>query len=361
MSTANYIISSALYDDAFSANRNYPDYSRLKLETQSVFTSTAYEHELSGYTLDPDIQRRDVNGNTCNINSLLHAPTNGVVGTYWAYEFDKAWMYNGVTAGIDFEPSVLPNYGWITWIDNVTHFKFSGISDSNAHAVEYELTIVVKLQSDGSQVDTFTRNFTIQPNQPPTIGNMMNISINVPLKLSWGNGNNVIQDLDGDPLTITLEVDGLSVDWISISTTTYSFTALAKKENVGDHNVTVIVSDMYNIAVNTSFTLTVNLGNSPYSNGKYIANIETGINEYVSVEFLPVDDLFTDPLNVPMTASLILTNSDPLPSFFSFNPTNNTMYGTPTSSDVNDWFIAYVATNDNGYSGSITFTLSVKP
>ena len=31
------------------------------------------------------------------------------------------------------------------------------------------------------------------------------------------------------------------------------------------------------------------------------------------------------------------------------------------NNDVGDWLLAYVATNDGGYTGSITFTLSVKP
>ena len=31
------------------------------------------------------------------------------------------------------------------------------------------------------------------------------------------------------------------------------------------------------------------------------------------------------------------------------------------NNDVGDWLLAYVATNGAGYTGSITFTLSVKP
>ena len=136
--------------------------------------------------------------------------------------------------------------------------------------------------------------------------------------------------------------------------------ARARNENAGNCNVTVRVFDGYNTAVNTSFILTIIPNYNPYSYDKYITDIETGINEYVSTEFLFVGNLFIDPENVSMTASVILYNGDPLLSFLIFNQTNNTIYGTPTSSDVNDWLIAYVATNDNWYSGNITFTLSVK-
>ena len=333
------------------------------LVTQSALAPTARENILSGYKLDPDIQRTDANGNTCDTYTIFYTPpSNGAFATQWAYRFNKFWLNDGITTGIDYEPSILPNYGWLTWTDNSTHFDFSGTVISNAHAGEYELTVVAKLQSDCSQVDILTANFTITPNKSPIIGNMKSMSINVPYEVSWGNGDDVIQDPEGDSLTINVLVDGVAVDWISINTTIYSFTVLAKNENAGDRNVTVIVNDVYNTAVNTSFTLTINPDYNPFSTGKYIANVETGINEYVLVELFSVDDfLFTDLMNVSMTASLILHNGDPLPSFLSFNPTNNTMYGTPTSRDINDWFIAYVATNDNGDSGRITFTLSVKP
>ena len=223
MSTANYTISTTLYDGAFSANQNYPDNSRSTLETQPVFTFTAYEHELSGYTLDPDIQRTNANGDTCDLKNVLYIPKNGIVGTEWVYIFNKAWLYDGVTTEINYEISLSPNNSWLTWTNNTTHLDFRGTVALNAHAVEYELTVVAKLRSDGSQVDKFTTNFTIKPNHPPTIRNMKNVFIYVPYGAFWGNGDDVIQEPEGDTLTITIVVDGLSITWISINTTNYDF------------------------------------------------------------------------------------------------------------------------------------------
>ena len=361
MSTASYTISTTSYDSPFSASENYPDHSSSVLVTLSMFTSASHEDKLSGYTLDPDIQRNDVNNNRCDTYTIFYTTTDGTVGVYWLYRFVKHWLNDGVTTGITYEPSVSPNHGWLTWTDNSTHIQFEGTATDSSHAVEYELTVIAKLQSDGSQVDSFSTNFTIASNQPPIIGTMRSISINVPKGVIWGNGDNVIQDPENDALTITILVEGVSVDWISINMTDYNFLAWAKNENAGDHVVTVIVYDGYNTPVNTSFILTIIENYDPIAQDIFIQDAETGVNEYVSVVFLSVDDYFNDPENRPMTASVLQYNGDPLPSFLTYNSSNNTMYGTPTNNDVNDWLISYVATNDNGNFSNITFTLSVKP
>ena len=362
MSTASYTISTTSYDSPFSANGNYPDHSLSVLETLSLFTSTSHENKVFGYTLDPDMQRNDSAGTSCDANTIFYTAINGSVGVQWYYKFTKTWLNNGNTTDITYYPSISPDNAWLTWTDNNTRIDFTGTATDGAHADDYVLTIEAKY-SNNTVADTYTTNFTINGNQPPTIGNLWSPTITVLYATAWvwDNGETVIQDPENDPLNITLYANATeNPSWISINSTTYGFKASPTNPDAGTYVITVSVNDGYNTAVNNTFSLTV-VENYDPDPKEVINNVEVGVNEYISVEFLPIKDLFADPENRPMTPSLLRYSGDALPSFLAFNVSNNTMYGTPTKDDVRDWLMAYIATNDNGYSDNITFTLSVKP
>ena len=328
--TTGYTISTTMYNGAFSANESYPDHSLSTLETLSMFTSASNEHKLSGYTLEPDIQRYDSNSNRCDAYTIFYVPNNGTVGSKWVYRFGKHWLYDGVTTGVDYEFTLSPNNGWLTLTDNTTHLHFEGTVTNASHSGVYVLNVIAKLQSDGSQVDSYTSNFTIAGNQPPVVNSMRDVTLTVPKAIIWDNPGTVIEDPENDTLTLTLLVDNVSATWISINPENYAFTGWPSNAIAGAHNITVIVNDGFNDPVNTSFTVTIVANYDPYSVGIYISDVDTGVNEFVSVVFLPVDDLFDDPENSPMTGSVLRFNGDPLPSFLTFNSSNNTMYGTPT-------------------------------
>ena len=79
-----------------------------------------------------------------------------------------------------------------------------------------------------------------------------------------------------------------------------------------------------------------------------------------SHEFDPIDELFTDPDNRPMVGNVVQANGDPLPSFMSFNSSNNTLTGNPTSSHIGNWNFMYVATDDYNHTSNTTFIMTVK-
>ena len=363
MSIDNYTISTTLYDDAFSADQNYPDHSTSTLETQSVFTSTTHEHKLSD-TLDPDKQRTDSNNDTCDVNSIFYNANNGSVGVLWQYKFKKAWLNNGDTTGINYTYSISPDNGWLSSTNNDTYIFFTGTTTNNLHAAEYELTVIATFRSNNTQADTFSTSFTILPNQPPTIGNIWgpSITVNYSVVVKWSNGNNVIQDPEGDALTITLYVDGVAdPTWISIDPVTFGFSASPKNPDAGARVIKVSVEDGFNPTVNKTFILEVIENYDPDPKNGIISNIEVLQNKYFSTQLLTVNDYFSDPENRPMTASLLLYNGDPLPSFISYDSYNNTLSGTPTSDDVGDWLIANIATNNINYSYNISFIIRVWP
>ena len=362
MSTASYTISTTSYDSPFSASGNYPDSSSSMLVTLPLFTSVSHENLVNGYTLDPDMQRNDSTGTSCDANTIFYTAVNGSVGVQWDFKLAKDLLNNGNTIGITYVPSVLPDNAWLTWTENTTHIDFTGTVTNGAHVGDYVLTIEAK-QPDNTVVDIYTTGFAINDNLPPTIGGLYSLSITVSYTNSWvwNTSPRAIQDPENDALTITLYANNtMNPSWISINTTTYQFKASPTNPEAGVYEITVSVDDGHNTPVNETFNLTVveNYGPEPK---EIINDVEVVVSESISVEFLPITDLFTDPQNRPMTPSFLQYDGDALPSFLAFNVSNNTMYGTPTKDDVGDWLLAYIATNDNGHSSNITYTLSVKP
>ena len=60
-----------------------------------------------------------------------------------------------------------------------------------------------------------------------------------------------------------------------------------------------------------------------------------------------------------MTSNLRLANGDPLPDFLSYNNVSNVLTGFAEQHNVNTWVLSYVAIDEQGYQGEITFKLII--
>lgn len=60
-----------------------------------------------------------------------------------------------------------------------------------------------------------------------------------------------------------------------------------------------------------------------------------------------------------MTASVTLSNGDPLPSFMIFNAVTNMLSGFADLIHINTWTLAYVATDAQGITGETLFKLNI--
>ena len=60
-----------------------------------------------------------------------------------------------------------------------------------------------------------------------------------------------------------------------------------------------------------------------------------------------------------MTASVTLSNGDPLPSFMIFNAVTNMLSGFADLIHINTWTLSYVATDAQGISGETMFKLNI--
>ena len=105
---------------------------------------------------EPDVQRYDSNGESCIQNSLLHYPESEITFRTWEYNFNKALMNKADSTGLDFVPSISPDYQWVHWTQNNTHIIFTGVATDIAYSTLYNLTIEALNQTDNTQVDIVT-------------------------------------------------------------------------------------------------------------------------------------------------------------------------------------------------------------
>ena len=270
-------------------------------------------------------------------------------------------MNDTESESLTYTGSITPDPGWITFTQNSTHLIGQGTPSDNAHATTYNFTVMTTDPYTDVADHNWTAAFTIIKNDPPAIGTMENKSLLAPDGITWSYGTVLSSDPEGLTYTKGLEVNGSSSipNWLTYDLSNFTFSVVTTSNaNKGDHTITVIVTDDYNIAVKKSMTLTINENMAPQRN-KFIPNY--GIVNYnlLTIEFEAIDVMFTDPDNRTMTPKLVQGNGDPLPSFLEYNSVSNTLSGTPFSVHVGEWPISYVAIDDHALESNITFKISV--
>ena len=208
----------------------------------------------------------------------------------------------------------------------------------------------------------FNSTFDILANQPPTISSMTSKSVTAPNGLSWSYGASLTEDPESLTYTRSLLFNGSSSvpAWFTFDLTTYSFLVSSTSNSItGIHNITIVIQDDFNTAVQDSFSLVI-ISNQAPQHVKFIQNFNVAANNTFTHQFDPVDQLFSDPENRSMTGDVIQSSGDPLPYFLSYNQTDNTLSGSPTDNNIGDWNLMYIATDDHNHTSNTTFVLTIK-
>ena len=208
----------------------------------------------------------------------------------------------------------------------------------------------------------FNSTFDILANQPPTISSMTSKSVTAPNGLSWSYGASLTEDPESLTYTRSLLFNGSSSvpAWFTFDLTTYSFLIASSSNSLANtYNITIVLQDDFNTAVQESFFFII-IQNTAPQHIKFISNFNVATGNTFTHQFDPIDELFTDPDNRPMTGNVLQSNGDPLPLFMSYNQSDNTLSGTPTSSNVGSLNLVYIATDDLNQASNTTFILTIK-
>ena len=297
-----------------------------------------------------------------NTSTPTSVTTNTSVGMKWEYAFDKSWVVDDEDDTLSYSYNLSPTYTWLSAAENSTHYVLSGTPNLIDHARTYTLRIII---DDGhTDVDDYeySSSFEILQNQPPTIQSMSDVSLLAPDGKTWSYGATLTEDPESLNYTRALLFDGLSTtpSWFTHDLSTYTFSIASTSNSfVGAYNVTIEIQDDYNAKVDGSFLITI-VHNSAPQHIKLISSFEVVANVSFSHQFDSIDQLFEDPDNRTMVGDILETNGDPLPSFLYYNQSDNTLSGVPAYSNVGDWNLMYVATDNHNHTSNTTFVLSVK-
>ena len=365
---------------SFSTNETNVRYDWLSMRDNSthlIFSGTPNNTQFGIFkvTISLDDGHDDVSNTTTEFNInvtenrspvITSTPTpieDGQVGFNWSYVFDQSWVTEHENEPVTTICSFSPSDAWLSCTINSTHVTFSGFPDNNIYAKQYTITInILDPHPDVNDIN-WSSSFIITANDPPVIGTVTDQSLLAPDGLTWSFGASLTSDPENLTYNRSLEFDGLSIapDWLVYDLSQFNFAIISSSNSIrGTYNITIIVVDDYNTPVKSSFLLTI-IGNTSPQIVKFIQNQAIVNFNYLFVQFLPVDELFTDPDNRTMRASMLQTNGNPLPSFLAYNQIDNTMFGTPELVHVGDYLLSYIATDDHNQTTNITFTLTVKP
>ena len=148
--------------------------------------------------------------------------------------------------------------------------------------------------------------------------------------------------------------------WLSFDPLTRTFSGMPLNTDVGTLAITVTATDQGSLSASTGFTLAVqNINDMP--------TVATLIADQTAAE----DSAFT--LTIPgatfadedlihgdvLTYQATLANGSPLPAWLSFNPTSQTLSGTPGAGDAGSLQIAVTATDSGNLNATDLFTLAI--
>ncbi|CAI2381883.1 unnamed protein product [Moneuplotes crassus] len=345
--------------------------------THLLFSGTPDNSQFGNYTLtiiirdtNPSLSPSEDNVTICVIENQVPylsgtptSPSNVIVGFPFIYHFDLSWVSEHESEALTHQCSITPSPGWITCSQNATHVSFTGTPNSNSFVGQYELSINnIDPHADVNNY-TWTMNFTVNTNHPTIMSSVENKELLVPDSLTWSYGAGIASDPEGLSFTNIIKLNGSTTipSWLINDPDTFSFSiASTTNSYAGVHTVTLATDDGFNTPTEANFTLTINENRGPVRN-KVIGNPSVVNYNLLHFEMDPVDVLFTDPDGRAMTSMLRQADDGPIPSFLTFNSMNNTLYGTPEIIHVGVWDLEYIATDDFGQQGVISFKVIVKP
>ena len=254
-------------------------------------------------------------------------PTNDVIT--WGIDKDANWLTFNASSAVLFGTPGNEDVG--VYDINITVTDGNGGSDW----FDYELTVV-------------------NVNDPPKIITS-DITTGKVDELYSNEYNATDIDLPGDILTWSLSTNASS--WLSINTTSGLLNGTPGDDQDGSYWVNVMVSDGNGGSDSHNFTLVVKpkpeippvVNKDPEITTKDVLTAE--VDEEYSVVYAATDDR----TNVVDLIWTVNSNA----SWLEFNPTTNTLSGTPSNSDVGSYWVEITVSDGENGTDSHNFTVSV--
>jgi len=290
-------------------------------------------------------------------------PPDGIKDQYWEYVFPLEEIPgSSIPEYPDIKLDLTPPEAWILPSSNITHFICNGTPAFN-QLDTYTLKITAYNSSDGVlYTESLSNTFKITlTNSPPVIGTLYDTSITVPEKLDLNYGSSLVTDSDTTNVFTSLKFNDSDTfpTWLIYDINTFTFeTKSTTNDIVGFHKITILADDRVNPIEEKDFIIEIIFNPAPQKQNS-ISTIKIMNYHLINVTFQDIDILFTDPNSLGMNASMTTINDDPLPSFLTFDNDTNTLTGTPTIDDVGKLNLKYIATNDDGLTGYISFKIKI--
>ena len=249
---------------------------------------------------------------------------------------------------------------WLAF-DAVTR-TFSGMPDN---ADVGSLNVKVTATDSGNLTVSHTVTVTVENvNDAPTVvAPLVNQTMLEDTLLSFVVPTNTFTDQDaahGDTLTYSVSLtNGSSLPtWLSFNEATCTFGGTPLNGDVGNLSITVTARDRGGLSATSLFTLTVqNVNDAPILSTP-LADQEATPGTELTVDVQ--DNTFADvDVGDTLTYSAMLANGTALPAWLTFNATNKTFRGIPTTNDVGLITIQLTATDTGNLSAVDVFDLRV--
>ena len=289
-------------------------------------------------------------------------PPSVIIGELFNYSFDLNWITDNESEPLTHSWGINPDLGWLTCTVNSGDITFEGTTIDNTQAMDYELFIVSKdPHSDVNDLNT-TINFTITINIPPAFVTVPDDqTLLVPDGLVWSYGAGLVTDDEGDPIISSLKVNGSTSipTWLIYDLSDFSFSIVNTSNAIKDtYIVSIVIRDQFSTDTETNFTLTITENFAPVALMELEDNVVVNFNT-LEITFPDKTELFNDIENRTVTYTLRLGGFHRLAHFMRFNILTNTLYCNPLDIDVGKWPLEYVATDEIGQEGIISFNIEV--
>ena len=291
----------------------------LNVNDPPVFTSTAItsilEDELYNYT----VTARDPDHN--------HAPPESYTLTATT---KPSWLTFTTTS-----TTLVPG-------DTNTTGILSG-TPTNSDVGTHSVVITATDSNSGTTTQSFTITVT-NVNDAPTFTSTPTTSVNEDTLYSYSF---TASDIDsGDTITFTIPV---KPSWLSLNTATNTLSGTPTNSNVGNHNVVISATDISNVTINQSFTISVsNVNDAPTFTSTEIKSATQG-TLYTYTVTTSDDDI----------GDVVTLSGTTIPSWLSFDVDTGILTGTPGNSDVGSHTVSIAAQDLNGGTNNHVFTITV--
>ncbi|MEN0037764.1 MAG: putative Ig domain-containing protein [Cellvibrio sp.] len=326
-------------------------------------------------TISIDVIADDGNGGTITdtfnivIANTNDAPTianpipdaNATQGAAFNFQF-AANTFNDIDVGDTLTYSVqlagggaLPS--WLTF--NAATRTFSG-TPANADVGTLSIDVIASDGNGGTVTDTFDIVIA-NTNDAPTVANPIpNQNATEDSAFNFQFANNTFSDVDGDPLTYSVQLNGGGSlpSWLTFNAATRTFSGTPANADVGTLSIDVIADDGNGGTVTDTFNIVIaNTNDAPTVANPLpdrVANENTLFNfQFAANTFNDVDAGDT------LSYSAQLAGGGSLPSWLTFNAATRTFSGVPSATDTGTVNIDVIASDGNGGLVTDTFTITV--